>query len=141
MTFAMMSAFFTAIACRHTGSPQDIKNVDLLCPHLEVLRKPMLKDKFAHAKRRHLQLVRLNMIMKFLRFQDVTEQIANAMIYIMLVYFSSLFFFFVCFSCYSLIYCIYISSNYRDPMTSANFLSSQRLFHRALFIKEFSCWQ
>ena len=60
----------------------------------------MLKDKFAHAKRRHLQLVRLNMIMKFLRFQDVTEQIANAMIYTMLVYFSSIYScFFVSNSC------------------------------------------
>ena len=66
----------------------------------------MLKDKFAHAKRRHLQLVRLNMIMKFLRFQNVTEQIANAMVYTMLVYSSS--FLFVCFSYYSSIYCISI---------------------------------
>ena len=90
MTSAMMSALFAAAPSRHTGSPQDIKNVDILCPHSEVLRKPMLKDKFAHAKRRHLQLVRLNMIMKFLRFQNVTEQIANAMVYTMLVYSSSL---------------------------------------------------
>lgn len=58
-----------------------IKNVDILCPHSEVLRKPMLKDKSCPRLRRHLQLVRFNKFMKFLRFQNVTEQIVNAMIY------------------------------------------------------------
>ena len=59
MGSAMMSAFFAAIACRHTGSPQDIKNVYLLIHVSEVLGKPAITDKFAHAMRRHLQLARV----------------------------------------------------------------------------------
>ena len=71
----------------HGSSPGHIKNVDILCPHSEALRKPVFTDKSVHALRRHSRLVRANTNLKFLRFQNVTEQIANAMIYYYLSYY------------------------------------------------------
>lgn len=58
----------------------------------EVLRKPAITDMFAHAMRRHSQLARVIAVFRnFSGFRNVTEQIANAMNYTMLVYFFSIF--------------------------------------------------
>lgn len=63
-------------------------------PHSEVLRIPVSTDKSCPRFYADIyNLFLLKHFLKFLRFQNVTEQIANAMVYDMLVYLL----FFTCF--------------------------------------------
>lgn len=69
-----------------TGLIQGNKNVDIPNPHSEVLRIPALKDKLCpRFTQTFTTCSHLMHHLKFLRFQNVTEQIANAMVYNMLV--------------------------------------------------------